>query len=246
MAERPLPTMRATAIGTRTPMSASAPASSRRSKRTGRSYRSPVPLDERDLLPDPLAQFAAWFDEAPGVREAMALATADSSGAPSVRMVLLKGFDERGFVFHTNYASRKGRELEANPQAALLFYWRELGRQVRIEGTVERTSREDSEAYYRTRPPGARLSAWASPQSEPVADRAELEARVERGPGAVRRRPAATGALGRPPRRPARVRVLGARRRPPPRPLPLRARRRRVADPAPRAVARLEQVTQCY
>ncbi len=136
-------------------------------------------MDERDLQPDPLAQFAAWFDEASGVREAMALATADPSGAPSVRMVLLKGFDERGFVFHTNYGSRKGRELEANPRAALLFHWRELGRQVRIEGTAERTSRADSEAYFRTRPPGARLSAWASPQSEPVADRAELEARVE-------------------------------------------------------------------
>jgi pyridoxamine 5'-phosphate oxidase len=138
-----------------------------------------VPLDERDLLPDPLAQFAVWFDEAPGVREAMALATADPSGAPSLRMVLLKGFDERGFTFHTNYGSRKGRELAANPRAALLFHWRELGRQVRIEGTVERVSREDSEAYYRTRPLGARLSAWASPQSEPLADRAELEALVE-------------------------------------------------------------------
>jgi pyridoxamine 5'-phosphate oxidase len=136
-------------------------------------------MDERDLRPDPLAQFAAWFDEAPGVREAMALATADPSGAPSLRMVLLKGFDERGFTFHTNYGSRKGRELAANPRAALLFYWRELGRQVRIEGTVERVSREESEAYYRTRPAGARLSAAASPQSEPVADRAELEARVE-------------------------------------------------------------------
>jgi pyridoxamine 5'-phosphate oxidase len=137
-----------------------------------------VPLDERDLLPDPLAQFEVWFAEAPGVREATALASADSSGAPSVRMVLLKGFDGRGFVFHTSYASRKGRELEANPQAALLFHWRELGRQVRIEGVAERTSREDSEAYFRTRPPGARLSAWASPQSAPVADRGELEARV--------------------------------------------------------------------
>jgi pyridoxamine 5'-phosphate oxidase len=138
-----------------------------------------VPLDERELRPDPLDQFAAWFEEAPGVREAMALATAAPSGAPSVRMVLLKGFDAAGFVFHTNYASRKGRELDANPRAALLFHWRELGRQVRIEGTVERTSRADSEAYYRTRPPGARLSAWASPQSEPVAGRADLEARVE-------------------------------------------------------------------
>jgi pyridoxamine 5'-phosphate oxidase len=136
-------------------------------------------MDERDLLPDPLAQFEAWFAEAPGVREAMALATADASGAPSARMVLLKGFDERGFIFLSNYGSRKGSELDANPQAALLFHWRELGRQVRIEGSVERTSREESDAYYRARPPGARLSAWASPQSRPVADRAELEAGVE-------------------------------------------------------------------
>jgi pyridoxamine 5'-phosphate oxidase len=138
-------------------------------------------MDERDLLADPLAQFESWFRdarEATPVPEVMALATADPTGAPSARMVLLKGFDGRGFVFHTNYGSRKGREVEVNPRAALLFYWRELGRQVRIEGRVERTSREDSEAYYRTRPVGARLSAWASPQSRPVADRAELEARV--------------------------------------------------------------------
>jgi pyridoxamine 5'-phosphate oxidase len=139
-------------------------------------------MDERDLRTDPLAQFEAWFQEAretTPVPQAMALATADPSGMPSARMVLLKGYDSAGFVFHTNYGSRKGRELEANPQAALLFHWRELGRQVRIEGSVERTSREDSDAYYRTRPVGARLSAWASPQSRPVADRAELEARVE-------------------------------------------------------------------
>jgi pyridoxamine 5'-phosphate oxidase len=135
-------------------------------------------MDERDLLPNPLEQFRAWFDEAPAGRESMALATADASGSPSVRMVLLKAFDERGFVFHTNYASRKGREVEANPRAALLFYWREPGRQVRIEGAVERTSREDSEAYFRTRPVAARFSALASPQSEPVESRADLEARV--------------------------------------------------------------------
>jgi pyridoxamine 5'-phosphate oxidase len=135
-------------------------------------------MDERDLLPDPLEQFRAWFEEAPGGRESMALATADASGRPSVRMVLLKGFDEHGFVFHTNYGSRKGREVEANPRAALLFYWREPGRQVRIEGAVERTSREDSETYFRTRPVAARFSALASPQSEPVESRADLEARV--------------------------------------------------------------------
>jgi pyridoxamine 5'-phosphate oxidase len=135
-------------------------------------------MDEHDLLPDPLEQFSTWFDEAPGIRESMALATADASGSPSARMVLLKGFDELGFTFHTNYDSRKGREAAENPRAALLFYWRELGRQVRIEGAIERTSREDSEAYYRTRPVAARFSALASPQSEPVRDRAELEARV--------------------------------------------------------------------
>jgi pyridoxamine 5'-phosphate oxidase len=135
-------------------------------------------MDERDVLSDPLEQFRAWFEEAPGGRESMALATADASGRPSVRMVLLKGFDERGFVFHTNYGSRKGREVESNPRAALLFYWREPGRQVRIEGIVERTSREDSEAYFRTRPVAARFSALASPQSEPVGSRADLEARV--------------------------------------------------------------------
>lgn len=135
-------------------------------------------MDERDLLPDPLEQFRVWFDEAPGARESMALATADPAGSPSARMVLLKGFDERGFTFHTNYASRKGREVEANPRAALLFYWRELGRQVRIEGTVERTSREESEAYFRTRLVAARFSALVSPQSEPVGSRAELEAGV--------------------------------------------------------------------
>jgi pyridoxamine 5'-phosphate oxidase len=135
-------------------------------------------MDERDLAPDPLEQFRGWFEDAPGVREAMALATADPSGSPSVRMVLLKGFDEQGFVFHTNYGSRKGRELGANPRAALLFYWRELGRQVRIEGAVEQTSREESETYFRTRPVAARFSALVSPQSEPVASRAELESRV--------------------------------------------------------------------
>jgi pyridoxamine 5'-phosphate oxidase len=162
-------------------MSARAPASSFRSKRTARRYRSAVAVDERDLLTDPLAQFRVWFEEANAVTavpERMALATADDDGAPSARMVLLKGFDERGFVFHTNYESRKGRELDGNRRAALLFYWGELGRQVRIEGTAERAGHEESETYFRTRPLGGRLSAWASPQSEPVASRAELEARV--------------------------------------------------------------------
>ena len=132
-------------------------------------------LRRRDLDPDPLAQFAAWFA---GQSEAMALATAAADGQPSVRMVLLKGFDERGFVFFTSYGSRKGRELEANPRAALLFHWQPLGRQVRVEGTASRVPADESDAYFRSRPLGSRLSAIASAQSEPVAARTELEARV--------------------------------------------------------------------
>ena len=136
-------------------------------------------MDERDLDPDPLRQFERWFEEAreAGVEvpEAMALATATPDGAPSVRMVLLKSADERGFAFHTSYESRKGAELAANPRAALLFYWRPPGRQVRVEGRVERLTPEESEAYFRTRPHESRLAAWASPQSRPLAGRAELE-----------------------------------------------------------------------
>jgi len=140
------------------------------------------PLDETAVDPDPLRQFAAWFEEAgaAGVRapEAMALATATSDGRPSVRMVLLKGFDERGFVFFTGYESRKGAELAANPRAALLFHWDALGRQVRIEGTVERVSEAESDAYFRSRPRGAQISASVSPQSRVVESRASLEARA--------------------------------------------------------------------
>jgi pyridoxamine 5'-phosphate oxidase len=138
------------------------------------------PLDEAGADPDPLRQFAVWFEEAgaAGVRapEAMALATAAADGSPSVRMVLLKGFDERGFVFFTGYESRKGAELEANPRAALLFYWDPLGRQVRIEGPVERVPEQESDAYFRTRPRGAQISASVSPQSRVVESRASLEA----------------------------------------------------------------------
>jgi pyridoxamine 5'-phosphate oxidase len=136
-------------------------------------------MEERELDPDPLRQFERWFEDTRAaelpVPEAMALATATSEGRPSARMVLLKGADERGFAFHTNYESRKGDELAANPQAALLFHWQPLGRQVRIEGPVERVTAEESAAYFRTRPLGSRLAAWASPQSRPLADRAELE-----------------------------------------------------------------------
>jgi pyridoxamine 5'-phosphate oxidase len=130
-----------------------------------------------DLDPDPLRQFALWFERAPEPQpEAMAVATATADGTPSVRMVLMKSFDDLGFVFYTNYDSRKGRELAANPRAALLFHW--PGRQVRIEGSVARTSREESVAYARSRARGSQLSALASRQSHPVASREELERRV--------------------------------------------------------------------
>jgi pyridoxamine 5'-phosphate oxidase len=136
-------------------------------------------MDELDLDPDPLRQFQVWFKEAhdTGIEapESMALATSSPDGRPAVRMVLLKGADEDGFAFHTNYESRKGGELEANPHAALLFHWQPLGRQVRVEGRVERVPAEESEAYFRSRPHGSRLAAWASPQSRPLADRDELE-----------------------------------------------------------------------
>jgi pyridoxamine 5'-phosphate oxidase len=143
-----------------------------------------VELLEEHADRDPLTQFATWFEEAKdaGLRvpEAVALATATDDGAPSARMVLLKDFSERGFVFYSNYESRKGRELDANPRAALLFYWDPQRRQVRIEGGVQRLSAAESAAYFRTRPPGARLSAWASRQSEVVESRAALEDAVER------------------------------------------------------------------
>ena len=141
-----------------------------------------IPLRERDADPDPLAQFSAWRAEAAaaGVREpeAAALATASAAGRPSLRMVLVKSFDERGLVFFSNYSSRKGSEIAANPHAALLFHWDPLGRQVRIEGPVERTSTEESERYVRSRPRASQISALASPQSERVESREVLERRV--------------------------------------------------------------------
>jgi pyridoxamine 5'-phosphate oxidase len=137
-------------------------------------------MDERELHPDPLVQFRAWFDEAvaAGVCEpdAMTLATASLAGSPSARTVSLRGLDERGFAFYTNYRSPKARQLEENPRAALVFHWREVERQVRAVGTVTRLSREESLAYWRNRPLGSRLSALISPQSEVVAGRAQLEA----------------------------------------------------------------------
>jgi pyridoxamine 5'-phosphate oxidase len=140
------------------------------------------PLSEEDVDPDPLTQFRRWLAEAQaaGIRapEAMALATATPEGAPSVRMVLLKGCDERGFTFFSDYSSRKGRELASNPHAALLFSWDALGRQVRVEGTVGRLADEESDAYFASRPRDSRLSAWVGVQSEPVPGRAPLERAV--------------------------------------------------------------------
>jgi len=133
---------------------------------------------------DPLAVFHKWFEDARAagveVPEAMTVATADADGRPSARMLLLKSADERGFTFFTGYESRKGRELAANPRAALVFYWRPLGRQVRVEGTVRRLSEEESDAYWATRPPRSRAAAAASRQSEPIDGRAELETEFER------------------------------------------------------------------
>lgn len=139
-------------------------------------------LLREDLLDDPVSQFAAWFEQAQaeGVAapEACALATASAAGRPAVRMVLMKHVDERGFVFGTSYASRKGRELAENACAALLFHWHPLGRQVRVEGAVERVSAEESDAIFLARPRESRLSALASNQSEPLESREQLEARV--------------------------------------------------------------------
>lgn len=138
-------------------------------------------LDERDVDPDPVVQFHKWFEEAVQAQmplvNAMTLATVDAGGRPAARIVLLKGADEHGFVFYTDYESRKGRELAAHPHAALLFYWTELERQVRIEGRVGKTTAEESEAYFASRPLGSRHAAHASMQSTVVPDRHFLEAK---------------------------------------------------------------------
>ena len=137
-------------------------------------------LDETTVAQDPIRQFAAWYDDAvaAGVPEpeAMTLATATPAGRPSARVVLLRGFDARGFCFYTNYGSHKGRELTANPHAALTFHWPDLERQIRIEGRVEQTTAAESDEYFRTRPSTSRIGAWSSPQSEVISDRGSLEA----------------------------------------------------------------------
>ena len=142
------------------------------------TYARRVELFEGQADPDPLRQFARWRDEAGDELGAVALATATPDGAPSLRMVLLKGADEQGLTFFSNYDSRKGVELAANPRAALLAFWPAGGRQVRVEGHVTRLDLAESDAYFATRPAGSRVSAVASPQSAVVADRAELERRV--------------------------------------------------------------------
>lgn len=139
-------------------------------------------LDEVDVAANPVEQFRRWFDQAheAGLREptAMTVSSVSSDGRPSSRILLLKSFDDRGFVFYTNYTSRKGRELDGNPSCSLLFYWVELERQVRIQGDVARILREESEAYFHSRPRGSQIGAWASKQSAPLVKRSELEAKV--------------------------------------------------------------------
>jgi len=156
-------------------------------------------LDVADVHPDPITQFHRWFDEAvgEGVAEpdAMTLATVDAEGSPRARVVLLRGLDERGFAFYTNRESAKGRELAGNPLAALTFAWLEIYRQVRVTGAASTLPDEESDAYFATRPRGAQVGAWASPQSAPLADRATLEARVAE----VEERFAALAHVPRPP-----------------------------------------------
>ena len=140
-------------------------------------------LDEAGMQPDPMVQFEAWFENVVEANlhepNAMILATASDDGRPSARTVLLKGYDGRGFVFYTNYEGRKARDLEANPSCALLFYWGELERQVRVEGRASRLPSRESDAYFASRPRGSRLGAWASEQSRPVRDRSVLEERIK-------------------------------------------------------------------
>jgi pyridoxamine 5'-phosphate oxidase len=141
-----------------------------------------APLRREDLDPDPIAQFATWSrlaaEEAP-LAEAITLATVDADGAPDARMVLLKGVDERGFRFFTNYGSAKGSQLEQGGRAALVAYWRELDRQVRVRGTVERLEDAESDAYFSTRPRDSQIGAWASPQSDPLGSREQLDRLVD-------------------------------------------------------------------
>jgi pyridoxamine 5'-phosphate oxidase len=140
-------------------------------------------LDEKTIDPDPIKQFQVWFNDAVAAKlplpEAMTLATATPDGKPSARMVLLKQVDHDGFVFFTNYHSAKAEQLDANPYAALVFYWSQLDRQVRVEGSVVRTSAQESQEYFRTRPRESQIGAWASAQSQAISSRAALEQRAQ-------------------------------------------------------------------
>jgi pyridoxamine 5'-phosphate oxidase len=138
-------------------------------------------LDESHVLSDPIAQFARWFDDAVNAKcaepNAMIVATASASGLPSARVMLLKGFDEQGFVFFTNYTSRKAADIEKNPHASLVFFWHDLERQVRIEGSIEKVSRQESEVYFYSRPRESQIGAWTSHQSREIKTRHDLEKR---------------------------------------------------------------------
>src|SRR5678816_3587358 len=140
-------------------------------------------LDETNIAPDPVEQFARWWADAINSEifevNAMTLATSTKDGKPSARIVLLKGYDEKGFVFYTNYESHKGNELAENPYAALVFFWKEIERQVRIEGVVEKISAAENDAYFSSRPEGSRIGAWASPQSTVIESRELLEAKAK-------------------------------------------------------------------
>ena len=204
------------------------------------------PMLERDLDPDPIAPIRGWLEAAHeaglGPPDRCCWRRRPRTGAPSARMVLLKSVGRTGFVFYTNRRSRKGRELAANPRAALVLYWEALGRQVRVEGTVEEVGDAESAAYWATRPLGSRISA-----SGVAAERGGREPRLARGcasPSWPQRygRPAAAAALGRVPRDRRGRRALAAPRRPPARPRPLHARRRRLAQRAPGAVRALARL----
>ena len=192
-----------------------------------REYRG-QPLTEATAAADPLEQFTRWFEQARTVEAdptAMTLATTTADGRPSARMVLLKGFDARGFVFYTNYESRKAKEIEATHHAALLFYWPSLDRQVRVEGGIARVSGAESDAYFASRPLESRWSAHASPQSRAIESRESLDAAVARVRaefGDAVPRPAGWGGL---PGRARRVRVLAGAGEPPARQARLHTRR---------------------
>lgn len=201
-------------------------------------------LSEANAPSDPFSLFRQWFDDAvkterlPVEPNAMTLATVDADGYPHCRILLLKGLDERGFTFFTNYESAKGRQLAANPRAAMTFFWPALERQVRIEGSVEKVTPEESDAYYQVRPLGSRLGAWASPQSRVIADRAELErllAETERR--FADQPPSLSRALGRLPSPAAAHRVLAGAAEPPARPSRLSTPGRRLVARTPGALS---------